>query len=195
MAENDLSWDEEALAAGGERSEVLEEPASDDPMERVLLEPYNYLLQLPGKQIRSKLAEAFNYWLKIPDEKFQVIIEVIEMLHNASLLIDDIEDSSRLRRGHPVAHSIYGVPSVINSANYVYFLGLRKVLTLEHPQAVPIFCQQLLELHRGQGMDIFWRDSFQCPSEADYLVMVRLYKLPVTQVIHEGTLSAVHYFT
>jgi geranylgeranyl diphosphate synthase type 3 len=33
-----------------------------------------------------------------------------------------------------VAHSIYGVASTINSANYVYFLGLEKVLGLNHPQ-------------------------------------------------------------
>ncbi|KAA0718360.1 Geranylgeranyl pyrophosphate synthase [Triplophysa tibetana] len=102
----------------------------------------------------------------------QVIIEVTEMLHNASLLIDDIEDSSKLRRGYPVAHSIYGIPSVINSANYVYFLGLEKVLTLEHPEAVRVFTRQLLELHRGQGLDIHWRDTYTCPSEAEYRVMV-----------------------
>ena len=60
------------------------------------------------------------------------------MLHNASLLIDDIEDGSKLRRGFPVAHSIYGVPSVINSANYVYILGLEKVLTLQDPGAVKV---------------------------------------------------------
>lgn len=35
--------------------------------------------------------------------------------------VDDIEDNSKLRRGVPVAHSIYGVPSTINTANYVYF--------------------------------------------------------------------------
>jgi geranylgeranyl pyrophosphate synthase len=102
----------------------------------------------------------------------QVIIEVTEMLHNASLLIDDIEDSSTLRRGFPVAHSIYGVPSVINSANYVYFLGLEKVLTLEHPEAVRVFTRQLLELHRGQGLDIHWRDTYTCPSEQEYRAMV-----------------------
>ncbi|XP_073416239.1 geranylgeranyl pyrophosphate synthase isoform X1 [Dendrobates tinctorius] len=102
----------------------------------------------------------------------QVIIEVTEMLHNASLLIDDIEDNSKLRRGFPVAHSIYGVPSVINSANYVYFLGLEKVLTLNHPQAVHVFTQQLLELHRGQGLDIYWRDTYTCPTEAEYKAMV-----------------------
>ncbi|XP_068184383.1 geranylgeranyl pyrophosphate synthase isoform X3 [Antennarius striatus] len=94
------------------------------------------------------------------------------MLHNASLLIDDIEDSSKLRRGFPVAHSIYGIPSVINSANYVYFLGLEKVLTLEHPEAVQVFTKQLLELHRGQGLDIHWRDTYTCPTEQEYRNMV-----------------------
>ncbi|XP_060781478.1 geranylgeranyl pyrophosphate synthase-like isoform X1 [Neoarius graeffei] len=146
----------------------LEEKAT----ERILLEPYNYLLQLPGKQLRTKLSQAFNHWLSVPEDKLQVIIEVTEMLHNASLLIDDIEDSSKLRRGFPVAHNIYGVPSVINSANYVYFLGLEKVLTLEHPEAVHVFTRQLLELHRGQGLDIHWRDTYSCPNEAEYCSMV-----------------------
>ncbi|XP_023692035.1 geranylgeranyl pyrophosphate synthase [Paramormyrops kingsleyae] len=140
--------------------------------DRMLLEPYRYLLQLPGKQVRKKLSQAFNHWLNVPEDKLQVIIEVTEMLHNASLLIDDIEDSSKLRRGFPVAHSIYGVASVINSANYVYFLGLEKVLTLQHPEAVNVFTRQLLELHRGQGLDIHWRDTYTCPSEQEYRSMV-----------------------
>lgn len=140
--------------------------------ERILLEPYTYLLQLPGKQVRTKLSQAFNHWLNVPEDKTQIIIEVTEMLHNASLLVDDIEDNSKLRRGFPVAHSIYGIPSVINSANYVYFLGLQKVLTLGHPEAVKIFTQQLLELHQGQGLDIYWRDTYTCPTEAQYKTMV-----------------------
>ncbi|XP_040906588.1 geranylgeranyl pyrophosphate synthase [Toxotes jaculatrix] len=145
---------------------------SEAASERILLEPYKYLLQLPGKQVRTKLAQAFNHWLNVPEDKLQVIIEVTEMLHNASLLIDDIEDNSKLRRGFPVAHSIYGIPSVINSANYVYFLGLEKVLTLEHPEAVQVFTRQLLELHRGQGLDIHWRDTYTCPTEQEYRNMV-----------------------
>lgn len=111
---------------------------TQETVQRILLEPYKYLLQLPGKQVRTKLSQAFNHWLKVPEDKLQIIIEVTEMLHNASLLIDDIEDNSKLRRGFPVAHSIYGIPSVINSANYVYFLGLEKVLTLDHPDAVKL---------------------------------------------------------
>ncbi len=32
--------------------------------------------------------------------------------------------------------------------------------------------EQLLELHQGQGMDIYWRDSYTCPTEQQYKDMV-----------------------
>ena len=81
-----------------------------------------------------------------------------------------LEDNSVLRRGQPVAHKVYGIPSTINSANYVMFIGLERVLDLDHPQAVHVFCQQMLELHRGQGIELYWRDNpdFQCPTEEEY---------------------------
>lgn len=85
--------------------------------------------------------------------------------------LDDIEDNSILRRGVPVAHSIYGAASTINSANYALFLALEKVQALGHPDATRVYTEQLLELHRGQGMEIYWRDNFHCPSESDYKQM------------------------
>ena len=54
-----------------------------------------------------------------------------------------------------MAHNIFGIASTINSANYVYFLSLEKLLKTFPPDVVPeairIFTEQLLELHRGQG--------------------------------------------
>lgn len=39
-----------------------------------------------------------------------------------------------------------------------------------------IFCyskpEQMLEVHRGQGMDIYWRDAVHCPTEEEYKAMV-----------------------
>ncbi len=46
--------------------------------------------------------------------------------------MDDVEDNSELRRGIPVAHTIYGIPQTINTANYVYFLAMQELLTLRH---------------------------------------------------------------
>lgn len=86
--------------------------------------------------------------------------------------VDDVEDSSLLRRGIPVAHSIFGTPQTINSANYVYFRALSLLLSMNNPKLIEIFTEELLNLHRGQGMDLYWRDSLTCPSEADYLEMV-----------------------
>ena len=74
--------------------------------EKKLLEPLAYLLQVPGKNIRKKLLHAFNFWMKVDDAKVHEIGEIVQMLHNASLLVDDIEDNSILRRGIPVAHKV-----------------------------------------------------------------------------------------
>lgn len=58
--------------------------------------------------------------------------------------IDDIEDNSRLRRGTPVAHLIYGVPTTLNSANYMYFLGLQKLLQLGKPECAQVSSKSIL---------------------------------------------------
>lgn len=86
--------------------------------------------------------------------------------------VDDVEDSSNLRRGVPVAHNIFGTAQTINSANYVYFLALEEIQKLKNPEAIQIYTSELLNLHRGQGMDLFWRDTLTCPTEDDYLEMV-----------------------
>ncbi|XP_072747318.1 terpene synthase isoform X1 [Anoplolepis gracilipes] len=145
--------------------------SGDKKEDEKLLEPIRYILQVPGKQIRAKLAQAFNYWLKISLDRIQAIEEIVSMLHNSSIVIDDIQDNSILRRGIPVAHSVYGIASSLSAANYILFIAMERVVNLQHPAATKVYMEQLLELHRGQGMDIFWRDNFICPSEEDYKTM------------------------
>ncbi|KAI9826443.1 MAG: geranylgeranyl pyrophosphate synthetase [Phylliscum demangeonii] len=140
--------------------------------EKILLGPFDYLFAYPGKDFRTQLVAAFDVWLRVPSASLAVITKVVGMLHTASLLIDDVEDSSVLRRGIPVAHSIFGVAQTLNSSNYVYFCALRELATLGNARAIDIYTDELLNLHRGQGMDLFWRDSLTCPTEDDYLDMV-----------------------
>ncbi|XP_055688735.1 terpene synthase isoform X2 [Lutzomyia longipalpis] len=130
-----------------------------EQQDQILLQPYNYIHQIPGKNVRGKLALAFNQWLNIPTEKMHEIGNIVHMLHNSSLL------------GVPVAHAIYGEACTINAANYAMFIALEKIQMLGHPEATRVYTEQLLELHRGQGMEIFWRDNFHCPTESDYKQM------------------------
>lgn len=53
---------------------------------QILLQPFAYIQKIPGKNVRGKLALAFNHWLNIPQEKLQIIGEIVQMLHNSSLL-------------------------------------------------------------------------------------------------------------
>ncbi|GLA40196.1 terpene cyclase [Aspergillus niger] len=140
--------------------------------EKIVRGPLDYLLKSPGKDIRRKFIHAFNEWLRIPEEKLNIITEIVGLLHTASLLIDDIQDNSKLRRGLPVAHSIFGIAQTINSANYAYFLAQERLRELNHPEAYEIYTEELLRLHRGQGMDLYWRDCLTCPTEEDYIEMI-----------------------
>jgi geranylgeranyl diphosphate synthase type 3 len=51
-----------------------------------LLQPFVHIARIPGKKVRSKLCQALNNWMHIPEEKLRQIEDVLEMLHNASLL-------------------------------------------------------------------------------------------------------------
>ncbi|KAB8346120.1 hypothetical protein FH972_023168 [Carpinus fangiana] len=163
--------------------------------ESILLGPYEYMFGHPGKDIRSQMIAAFNTWLRVPPTSLDIITKVVGMLHTASLLVDDVEDSSNLRRGVPVAHAIFGTAQTINSANYVYFLALKELGKLNNPRAIDVYADEMVNLHRGQGMDLWWRDSLTCPSEDDYLEMVSnktggLFRLAVKLMQAEASNSA-----
>lgn len=57
-----------------------------DQVNQIIRGPLDYLLFLPGKDIRGKLMRAFNEWLKIPKEKLEAIGDIVNLLHTASLL-------------------------------------------------------------------------------------------------------------
>lgn len=40
----------------------------------MLFEPYEYIIQNPGKDIRTLLINAFNLWLKVPEDKVRPCI-------------------------------------------------------------------------------------------------------------------------
>ena len=53
--------------------------------------------------------------------------------------------------------------------------------------------EQLLELHRGQGMDIYWRDAVICPTEEDYkLMVIRSESLFVADIVWERGRERLH---
>ena len=83
-----------------------------------------------------------------------------EFLHTGSLIIDDIQDNSLLRRGGPCAHITYGIPTAINAGTAAYFLG--EGVTRDHPgltdqqrlRVYELYFTCLRGAHVGQALDI-----------------------------------------
>jgi geranylgeranyl diphosphate synthase type 3 len=86
---------------------------------------------------------------------------------------DDMQDNSVLRRGVPATHTIYGVPSTINAANYAHFLAFNRLRSLNDSKPMLLCTHHMMELYHGQGIDIYWRDNHTRPSVKEYEEMVK----------------------
>jgi len=89
----------------------------------------------------------------------------IEVFHKASLVHDDIEDGDRVRYGRPTLHEQWGVPSAINTGDYLLGIGYRIVSALPgvdpatRADMVAMLAEAHVRLARGQGAELWWRDA------------------------------------
>ncbi len=109
-------------------------------------------------------------------ESVERFFPIVEVIHNGTLMVDDIEDGSSLRRGKSCVHKIYGDDVAINAGNAMYYLPMLSVMKsdLDVETKVRIYevvNEEMMKLHLGQGMDIFWHRGNGIPSESEYLQM------------------------
>ncbi|KAL5340870.1 isoprenoid synthase domain-containing protein [Aspergillus crustosus] len=143
------------------------------PPESALQAPIHYICSMPSKGVRFRLLEAFNYWLKADEPTLKRIGELVDLLHNASLILDDIEDGSPKCRGKPATHAIFGHSQAINSANFMFVQAVNATRKdFRSPFASEILLAELEHLYLGQSWDLYWKYNLQCPSLDEYLNMV-----------------------
>ncbi len=109
---------------------------------------------------------------------FAIIPEVV---HNGTLIVDDLEDSSELRRGKPCTYRVFGVDIAVNAGNAMYYLPLLPLM--EKKAQFPaetlrdiyeVYSQEMINLSLGQAMDITWHRGIANADdlvEEDYLQM------------------------
>ncbi len=104
---------------------------------------------------------------------------LVELPHNGSLIIDDIEDNSVERRGKPAVHLLYGTDISINAGNLMYFQPTWIIDEADLPPdrknlLFSGYCEDLRRLHLGQGLDIYWHNHHdRVPPVEEYLQMCR----------------------
>lgn len=141
-------------------------------MEAILLEPVNYYKRQKGKNIRKVLCDLFGKLLGVSEKNIELVNEITNDVHNASLVIDDIEDNGTLRRNEPCAHLKYGIPLSINACYYSIFKSLTKISQNFSQKTINKIGEYLTYAHEGQGMDIYYAQNKVIPTLEEYEKMM-----------------------
>jgi geranylgeranyl diphosphate synthase, type II len=133
-----------------------------------------------GRSLRASLCIAVARAFGAAPEDAVRTATALEMLHNAFLIHDDIEDASEERRGHPTLHRLHGVPIAINVGDALTVLSLRPLLENRDSLGLRVSLRVLEEAERmaretveGQAIELGWRrENAVDLGEQDYLRMV-----------------------
>jgi geranylgeranyl diphosphate synthase, type II len=150
-------------------------------------EPRRYLYDLlsdypqrGGKMMRPSMCIAAARMFGAPLENAMNTAVAIEMLHNALLIHDDIEDGSEKRRGLPTLHVLHGVPLALNAGDTLTLLSLQPLLDNRLRIGERLALRIIEETERmaqesaeGQAIELGWRRYNTTEiGDADYLEMV-----------------------
>ncbi len=134
-----------------------------EALNKGVAEPIWEILDRGGKRWRPALFLLICEALGKNTEDCLDFAIIPEVVHNGTLMVDDIEDGSELRRGKPCTYKIYGVDIAVNAGNAMYYLPLLPLM--EKKTQVPsetlrdiyeVYVQEMINLSLGQAMDITW---------------------------------------
>lgn len=153
-----------------------------DSINHSIADPLWDILDRGGKRWRPALFLLVCEALGGDPEKYKDLAIIPEIIHNGTLMVDDVEDDSDIRRGKPCIHKIYGNDIAINAGNTMYFLPLLVLLKNKEKytremiiKAYEIITQEMIKVSFGQAMDIAWhKDIASDISEDEYLQMCTL---------------------
>ncbi len=153
--------------------DILEKSSSQfhtysDLVEQQLLMPVEEILTKSGKRIRAKMVKAGFFFGHTPiehtpnettEQNLNILGEIIETIHAGSLIIDDIQDKSELRRGEPALYKFLGEPLAINAGNFLYFwpmtwLEQSSMSDSQQLEILRLYHRTLTAAHCGQAIDL-----------------------------------------
>lgn len=124
-----------------------------------LARPIRDITDRGGKAWRSYAAIACIDVVGGDSRKFLHWLAIPELLHVGSLIVDDVEDQSTVRRGGPTCHVLHGQPRAINAGSAAYFLSEPPVDDDDVPPAGKLaiyryYFDAMRAGHAGQALDL-----------------------------------------
>lgn len=145
---------------------------------KTLYEPILYTLMQPGKRLRPQLVHLAAEMFGGNKEDVDLVASAYEMLHNFTLIHDDIMDKADIRRGHPTVHKKWNTNVAILSGDALVVTALLQIHKLScNPETVlavaKLFAQVSMETCKGQQYDLDF-ESAETVTIEQYLKMIQM---------------------
>lgn len=147
-------------------------------IEKSLSEPNWDMLDRPKSYLRPLIFLLLMGGLGKDPKDFVKYAAILELIHNGTLIHDDIEDYAQTRRGDKPTYLKYGLDIAVNSANLMYFTPFLMFKKYSNElsdktklNAYDVLIEHLNRVTWGQGLDIYWHKINNIPTIGDYLQM------------------------
>ena len=114
----------------------------------------NYIINGGGKRARAVLALLSGKICKLQPEQASLFAAIIEMIHAATLLHDDVIDASTLRRGNPTANEVYGNSASVLSGDFLYSRTFEMMVILNNMQVLQALARASNRLAEGEVLQL-----------------------------------------
>jgi len=142
---------------------------SDVPLIRQVAE---YIIGGGGKRLRPALllltAQACGY----RGQHHHTLAAVVEMIHTATLLHDDVVDESSLRRGHATANATFGNAASVLVGDFLYSRAFQLMVTVESVKVLKIFSDATNVIAEGEVLQLLNSGDPEV-DEHRYLAVIR----------------------
>ncbi len=142
-----------------------------DSPNRLISEISGYLFQKAGKRIRPALLMLCTKLLGYKGEEHILMSALVETIHTASLIHDDIIDNSKLRRGRESVHSRWGPNITVLLGDYLYIKSLGLSLQSQHHQIINILTDISARMIEGELNEYYMSGNLDL-EEKDYLDII-----------------------
>lgn len=126
------------------------------PYPTSLYDPIRYVMRIGGKRVRPLLVLLSAGALGKPGNTVLDVAVAVELLHNFTLVHDDIMDRDEVRRGHPTIHAKWDEGTAILAGDALIGVAYRCLSRLDHPamgEMIRTFTDAVVEVCEGQALD------------------------------------------
>ncbi|XP_061369981.1 solanesyl diphosphate synthase 1, chloroplastic-like isoform X2 [Gastrolobium bilobum] len=146
----------------------------------VLMSAAEQIFSAGGKRMRPALvflvsrATAELLGLKELTVKHRRLAEIIEMIHTASLIHDDVLDESDLRRGKKTVHQLFGTRVAVLAGDFMFAQSSWYLANLENIEVIKLISQVIKDFASGEIKQA--SSLFDCDVQLDEYLIKSYYK-------------------